>query len=221
MSKTAKGQDATVASEAPTFIEFILDETGSMCSLVNTTVGGFNDFLKEQQAQTGQCLMTLTKFHSSRVRTPYTDLEVQMAPKLSAETFQPDGGTNLRDTIISRIDAAQDRLGALAGEANVVMIVMTDGEDTCSRYTERDVAARLKERMDHGWTFVFLAAYERALPVAEALGFPLGNSKSFARSEVRETMTKVAHATTAYRSTRSSGLVASGTTSSTYFSGEF
>ncbi len=195
--------------QTPTIIEFLLDETGSMSICKSATVSGFNDFLSEQRSQDGNCLLTLTKFDSYAQKTPYTDIDVRMVPDMQPDWFIPGGGTNLRDTIGSRLLSLKQRLDSWSTKPNVLVVVMTDGEDTCSsEYSEVLVNKALASYMEEGWTFVYLGADKGALQTAYRLGFPEGNVKPFSTDKMRETMQTFASATTAYRATRASSNVA-------------
>ncbi len=55
-----------------THISVILDRTGSMESIRDDTIGGFNAFLKQQQAEPGYATMTLVQFDS---QDPYEVLQ--------------------------------------------------------------------------------------------------------------------------------------------------
>jgi len=183
-----------------TIIEFILDQTGSMSSCKNETVFGFNDFLKEQKSQSGKCFLTLTKFDSSKNNTPYTDLDIQMIPEMCSDWFIPAGGTNLRDTIGTRIDALEERLENWTQKHKVLVVVMTDGADNASRiYTEKQIASKIKTKKTDGWTFVYLGIDQNALDIASRLGFDSTNIKSFARSDLVQSMSQLSKATTAFR----------------------
>jgi hypothetical protein len=194
----------SVPIQTPTIIEFLLDETGSMSSCKRATVYGFNDFLAEQRAQVGTCLLTLTKFDTAGQKTPYVDIDVKMTPDMQDDWFIPGGGTNLRDTIGARLSALKARLEGWVNKPNVLVVVMTDGDDNASHdYSEAVISAALKTYMNEGWTFVYLGADSNALATGNRLGFPDNNVKSFATNEIRETMQGLAKATTAYRATRS------------------
>lgn len=195
--------------ETPTIIEFLLDETGSMASCKRETVAGFNDFLSEQRAQHGTCLLTLTKFDTSGQKTPYMDIDVNMTPNMLEDWFIPGGGTNLRDTIGSRLLSLKQRLATWSVKPNVLIVVMTDGDDNASRtHSEQNIQSAIQSYMNEGWTFVYLGADQNALSTGNRLGFPEGNIKSFASSQMRETMQTLAAATTTYRASRSSTNVA-------------
>lgn len=202
--KPARGNTAVQhQSDTPTIIEFILDETGSMASCKNATIAGFNDFLGEQRKQPGNCLLSLTKFDTGGQKTPYVDVNVHMVPNMQDAWFLPGGGTNLRDTIGARLSSLKQRLEGWTTKPNVLVVVMTDGDDNASReFGEATIKAALGAYMEEGWTFVYLGADQDALTTAKRLGFPEGNIKSFASSQMRQTMQTLAAATTAYRATR-------------------
>lgn len=192
----------------PTVIEFLLDETGSMASCKQETICGFNEFLSEQRGQAGLCLMTLTKFDTAGIRTPFVDLDVRLAPNLSNATFCPGESTNLRDALIARINAVRERVSSWDVKPNILFLAMTDGQDNASKSGEGEVA-ELVRRMGEGWTFVYLGADQNAVAVGNRLGFPEGNCRSFARQHIHTTMKTVSAATTAYRAVRASGSAAS------------
>ena len=200
---TGSTEAPTISTEAPTIIEFLLDETGSMSSCHGPTVAGFNDFLTEQKSQSGTCLLSLTKFDTAGQKTPYVDLDIQMVPEMQFDWFNPGGGTNLRDTIGERLASLKQRLESWSVKPNVLVVVMTDGDDNASRtFDEATIRSALKTYGSEGWTFVYLGADQDALSTANRLGFPDGNIKSFASSKMRETMQTLARTTTAYRATR-------------------
>jgi hypothetical protein len=202
MTNIASREDSANTSYCPTVIEFLLDETGSMSSWHRPTVSGFNAFIKEQRTQSDTCLLTLTKFDTSGLKTPYADIDVSMVPSMTNEMFCPGGGTNLRDAIIERASALEQRLSSWTIRPNVVMVVLTDGEDTSSRRSENEVRNLIKAKEADGWTFVYLGATSNALQIASRLGFQTGNSKQFEATEMEDTMTTLARATTAFRAGR-------------------
>jgi hypothetical protein len=189
-------------SDCPTVIEFLLDETGSMSDWHGATVCGFNAFTKEQQTRPDRCLLTLTKFDTSGLKTPYADIDVNMVPLMTMEMFCPGASTNLRDAIIERASSLEQRLSSWTVRPNVLMVVLTDGDDNASNRSENDVCNLIKAKEAEGWTFVYLGATSNARQIASRLGFQPGNSKQFKASEMENTMTNLARATTAFRAGR-------------------
>lgn len=191
---------AEARPDTPTIIEFLLDETGSMSGCAASVVSGFNDFVSEQRATGGKCLLTLTKFDTSGIKTPYIDLSVHMVPTMTHAMFTPGGGTNLYDTIGGRMAALTERLGQWEHKPNVLFVVMTDGGDNASTLPAEAVRSNIVHMTtEHNWSFVYLGAHAHALEVADKLGFAPGNSKQFKATEMRETMQDLAKATKAYR----------------------
>ncbi len=219
MSKSAKVRmDATDASveQAPTIIEILIDETASMGSVRGQTISAFNEFIDDQKKLAdASCQVTMTKFSSAKVSTPYEMIDIAMVPSLSSKTFIPGGMTNLYDTILQRISALKEKIGSTP--CNVLFLVLTDGDDNQSSRPLHQVKVALSSHMEEGWTFVYLGAHQRALQAGLEMGFPAGNIKSFSNAEIEQAFAKTSHATTAYRSARSSGAVAVGTSSLNYY----
>jgi hypothetical protein len=192
-----------VVHPIPTVIEFLLDETGSMSWVKRQCIGGFNDFLKEQRANPGLALLTLTKFDTTGLKTPYVDIDVRQAPDLTWSTFNPGASTNLRDAIIQRSAALADRISKWTVKPHVLFICMTDGHDNASHFAEDVTRTTITANMGVcGWTYAYLGADQNAINIGTRLGFPEGNCKSFASAEMQQALQHVATATTAYRAAR-------------------
>ena len=184
----------------PTVIEFLLDETGSMKLHLETTIGGYNDFIDEQRRLNELCLLTLTKFDTKGLRTPYSDIDIQMVPYLNQTTFVPGEMTNLYDAIVTRIDDLKHRLTTKWDiKPKILFVVMTDGENNASRFNIIDVVGRVKRAIDEGWGCTYLGANQRANFVGGQMGFLDSNIKSFESARMRETMQELGRATKAFR----------------------
>ena len=190
-----------VLDSEPLCIEFLLDETGSMSSCRNATVGGFNDYLNEQKSVTGECLLTLTKFEGGNLVTPYQDLDIGLVPEMTDRMFVPKGGTNLFDAIGDRIMKMRERMSSWDNSPKVLFVVMTDGGDNASyRYDSSSIKELVTElEATERWTFVYLGANQNALQVGAKMGFSEGNIRSFETAQMRETMNDLSRATTVYR----------------------
>lgn len=207
-----------IDTSRPTVVEFILDETTSMGSCKTSTIAGYNSFLSDQKMQPGLCLLTLTKFNSDSNNTPFTDVDVSMVVPMTDNMFVPNGMTNLRDTIGERVRLLEERLSSWTIRPNVLVIIMTDGEDNVSKnYSEHQIRDLVKAHEADDWTFAFLGATPQSKQTAVRLGFQPGNVKQFETVDMEETMTVLSTATTSYRSTRVHS--ASTESSSTYFAG--
>lgn len=189
-----------VKKPIPTIIEFLLDETGSMTEHLQKTLNGFRSFVNEQRNQDGECYFTLTKFDTRGFRTPYTDLPIGMVPYLNENTFVPGQMTNLRDTIVHRMDTRMELLSRWDIRPRMMFVCLTDGGDNASSRQNSIPVVRQKivstiESQD--WAFIYLGAFSGADQAARELGFP--NIKCFDGTEIQERMEELSVATKAYR----------------------
>jgi Mg-chelatase subunit ChlD len=155
----------------------LLDRSGSMSSMVDDVIGGFNRFLADQQADGPDARMTLVQFDSQDPQEILTDaLTIQRVRALTNRTFEPRGGTPLLDAtgrLIARAAArAQDRRQLGKRPEEIVFVTVTDGEENQSReYDRRTIRRLVSEKSAEGWTFVFLSAGLDAYAEAGSLGY--------------------------------------------------
>jgi len=191
------GPDAHPPSGPPiTFIDFLLDETGSMRSCASATRAGFDAFVAAQAADPGECFLTLSTFDSTGVRTPYENLRIGSVLPLS---FSPGEMTNLFDCMGERLVSVMEQ----EREGMSLFVVMTDGGDNASvswtMESVRDLVVRAQER---GIVVLFLGPPGLAMEVGCGLGIPTDRVRPFDTEQMRETMDEVSAVVTAYRSGR-------------------
>lgn len=173
---------------------FVLDETGSMDKNKPQVIAGFDFFRNEQRSNTQNSLMSLTKFNSRNVSTPFDFLPITMVPSLSVIGFNPNHGTNLFDTVINRINELSEYV-----VHNLLFVCMTDGEDNRSRYNANDVKQLVKEFKN--WSFVYLGSNQNANDIGLRMGFPKGNIKSFVDAKFQDTMEILSRQTSVFVNT--------------------
>lgn len=151
----------------PVLINFVLDESGSMQPLRQSSIEGFNHFLKEQQAVPGEARMSLTVFDTSLdvryVARPLGDL----AP-LGLVDYVPGGGTALLDAVGTSIKGAEEWVKNHRFTGKVIVAVLTDGEENSSHEwhihqpmmvgDDRDLLGLIQWKQNEGWEFMFLGA---------------------------------------------------------------
>lgn len=151
-------------------IVVIVDESGSMDTIRDDTIGGFNTFLAEQKALPGEANFTLVTFSDHwRVRQECIDLRA--AAPMTRETFRPNGGTALNDAIGAMIDRVGKRLHeTFAKPKKVIVAILTDGEENSSKvYSHAQVAEMIKhQREKYAWEFVYLGANHDAFKAAKS-----------------------------------------------------
>lgn len=147
-----------------THLTIILDRSGSMESIRDDVIGGFNAFVREQQATQGLATLSLIQFDSQE---PYEVIHsfklVQAVPALTRETFAPRSSTPLLDAMgrgIKDLEAQLVSMQAQNRPEHVVMVFITDGMENCSRqFTAERVRAMIAEKQElAGWKFVYLSA---------------------------------------------------------------
>jgi len=157
-----------------TYIVMLLDRSGSMMSLRNDTIGGFNAFVAEQKKVSGQAVLTLAQF-DDKFQIDYEACDIQLVPALTPETFVPRGGTALRDAFARLVTATGAKLSGMKEEErpeNVIFVVITDGAENASKEVSPAV---LKEMIDvqtktYNWKFLFLGANMDAALVGNSMG---------------------------------------------------
>lgn len=160
-------------------VSFILDETGSMQSCKEATISGFNEYIGSLKRRRGTIRMTLTKFDSTKVEIVHRDVPIADVESLNADTYCPGAATPLYDAIAKTIrEVPEDR-------ANVLCIILTDGEENASReHKKEDIQKMIQEKEDQGWTFVYLGANQDAWSNAQAIGMSFAaNSSGYSASD--------------------------------------
>jgi Mg-chelatase subunit ChlD len=166
-----------------TEIAFILDRSGSMASMVEPAIAGFNTFLRDQQQAAGDARLTLVLFDNEYL-VPCASLPVAEVVELDTTTFVPRGSTALLDAIGRTIDELGARLAAIPEvdrPGQVVVAILTDGEENSSqRFTWQDIAQKIGHQENHyAWQFLFLGANQDAIATAARMGVAAANSASY------------------------------------------
>lgn len=171
-----------------THITVILDRTGSMESIRDDTIGGFNAFLNSQKAEPGTATLTLVQFDS---KDPYEVIHrfrpIEQVPELTRETYVPRAWTPLLDALGRGINDLEHSLAELEEDARpskVVFVVVTDGQENCSReFNKAQIESVIKEQTERkDWQFVFLSADLAAIKDATDVGIHVDSVLLFARS---------------------------------------
>lgn len=167
-----------------TDITVLLDRSGSMQSIADDTIGGFNAFLAEQKAQPGDATLSLVQFDSEGYDVVIDAKPLADAPNLTTKTFQPRASTPLLDAMGRVITDAGARFKAMAeGERpeNVVVVVITDGHENASReFTAERIKAMVTHQTDvYKWSFIYLGANQDAILVARYMGITMDSAATY------------------------------------------
>ena len=200
-------EQAVTDGTDPVHISFLLDRSGSMSSLAEDVVGGYNEFVLSQQRGSGECALTTVQFDSQDpFETLVDDADITQVALLGRGAYQPRGMTPLFDAIGSLLDHAEglerQRQSRGLAKRDQVVVVFTDGlENASRRFTPAEVFGRIEELKTAGWTFVFLGANQDSYATGASLGVDAGNVSDWepSRDGVRLAFESVDRASHAYR----------------------
>lgn len=193
-----------MANDQLTEIIFILDKSGSMGAIRQSTINGFNQFVSEQSALPGEVKFSLILFDSTCFMT-YSGASPKEVSDLNSKTYVPDGNTALLDAVGSAIDKTGKRLARIDESqrpGKVVVVIMTDGEENSSKeYTAEEIKSRVKLQQEkYAWEFLFLGANQDAWLEAEKLGMEKAYNFDATESGVEMVYSQVCDMVSAVRS---------------------
>lgn len=186
-----------------THIAVVLDRSGSMASMKNEIIGGFNGFLDDQKQVEGTATMTLVQFDNEIDRLadfkPLAEIE-----QLTDKTYVPRGCTRLYDAIGLTVNSVKEAISKAAEKPDkVLVVILTDGMENASQeYNTDGIRDLLEERQKEGWEFSFIGANQDAILTAKGIGIQnLAANITFAATPegAGNVMRSMSMATSAYR----------------------
>lgn len=164
----------------------ILDESGSMDSIKNATISGFNELVQtiqgiEKQYPEQQHFISFITFNGLGIKTHLDKKEVSSLSEIDGKSYQPNSMTPLYDAIgLSVLKLRVD----LAGKenANVLVTILTDGEENASKeFTGAQIKSIIDEQKALGWTFTYIGANQDVEKVAATIS--ITNTMQFNANE--------------------------------------
>jgi len=205
ITKVTTITEETIINNEKTHIHCVLDRSGSMSSIIDDTIGGFNTFLEEQKKLPDEATISIAFFdHEYEMHVDMID--INKVKPLTREDWQPRGTTALHDAIDKSINDLKTLFAKLGNEKpdKVLICVVTDGYENSSREMTGDVVKKLIGECESkdGWAFVYLAANQDAFAVGSSMGFSAGNTFNYAATMdgVMNMSQHVSNLTASYRS---------------------
>lgn len=169
-------------------ITVVLDRSGSMTSVRESTVQGLNDFIKGQKGQAGTAKFTLVQF-DNEYEVVYDNMDINEVPEFDQARFVPRGMTALLDAIGRAINDTGKRFNNMAEQdlpSKVVFVILTDGhENASSKFSMEAIAQMITLQTDiYNWEIVFLGANQDAIATASKLSIPLGNVTNYNSTDI-------------------------------------
>ena len=163
-----------------TIVSFLLDETGSMESVRDKTISGFNEYIATLRTNDTPTLLRLMTFNTEGFNVVYDFEEIQSVADLTKESYRPRELTNLYDAIAKLIHDTEGYLKAMSPAPRVMCTIMTDGEEnSSSEYTRAAIFKLITDKEKEGWAFVYLGANQDAWAASESIGIHRRNSANY------------------------------------------
>jgi uncharacterized protein YegL len=158
-------------------ILFVLDRSGSMSSIKEETIGGFNAFIAEQKSIPGKALLSLVQFDNQYL-VVHDNVPLQDVPDLDGKTFVPRGMTALYDAIGITINHYKEEK---VPKTKTILAILTDGGENSSKEYSHAMAQGMIEAVQNelGWDVLFIGANIDAKAVGGSLGIKASNTASF------------------------------------------
>ena len=170
-----------------TELVFILDMSGSMRSLTDDTIGGYNTLIENQKKEEGDALVTTILF-DDRYIVLHDRVPLKEVKPLTTEEYMPLGMTAMLDAVGKTINSIGDKLSKTPEDerAGTVMVtIITDGQENSSKeYTWESVQGMIKhQREKYNWIFSFIGANIDVEKVSGDLGIDARLSKTYTASK--------------------------------------
>lgn len=181
----------------------LLDRSGSMASMTDAVIAGFNELLAEQSALGPDARMTFVQFDTEGPQEMVADaIPIAEVAPLTPHTFVPRGGTPLLDATGLLLGKAIVRANGVGDAESVVFATITDGHENASNeFTLDAIRNTIAERTAAGWTFVFLGADPSAYGEAHSLGYDVRSTQQWTAdgTGARTALADLSRATTSRR----------------------
>ena len=186
----------------PLYIAMIIDKSGSMSSLSQSTVDGFNEYISAQQRDAKEATVSVTLFDNKQIML-HENKNIMDIPKLDVPTYQQYGmGTTALNDAIGSTIMSMEQFKEIKNR-RVLIVVMTDGAENASIEWNRQSIADLRAKKEaEGWMFVFFGQNESAMAESRHIGVPIMRSVVYNGNDAgtRNAFSRLSRATTMYNS---------------------
>lgn len=180
-------------SKQKAYVSLLLDRSGSMQANKLETVSAISEYIEGLKSQF-KGVFTLTQFDSNSIDVDHHEIKIKEIPEFT--DFNPRGGTPLLDAIGKTVHAMNAE-----GYDNVVVVIVTDGQENASReYAREAIQALIKEKTEKEWQFLYLGANVDSFAEASQLGIARGQTMNYAATHTTAAMTTVLDSSSRYAS---------------------
>lgn len=176
-------------TQPTSLVTFLLDRSGSMDMCKPATIEAFNGYLSGLQAEPDAAItFTFLQFDSGSLDKVCVAIPVKDAVPLTAQSYQPRGGTPLIDAAVKTIRAVETSLGSRDDKPKVIICIQTDGEENESReHTWEELRGLVTAKTTEGWQFNFMGAGIDGYVQAQKMGIMAESAVSYDSRDLRAT----------------------------------
>ena len=141
----------------------ILDESGSMESIKNTIISGFNEVVQSvkmvaEEFPEQEHFISLVSFDSTKIKTIHDIEPVEKLEKIDDSKYKPGAMTPLYDAMGTGILQLK-RVTDTHPDCKVLVTILTDGEENASKeFNGQSIKALVDELQAQNWTFSYIGA---------------------------------------------------------------
>jgi Mg-chelatase subunit ChlD len=164
-------------------VTMLLDESGSMVSVLDATISGFNEYvgtLKRDMAEQ-RVYFSAVKFDTEGVRKLQVGVPICDAVTLGRHNYRPNSGTPLLDAVGKTLRATEDVV-AKHDAKKVIVVIQTDGAENASvEFTLAEIKAMIEAKQAKGWQIMFIGAGINAFADGVKYGITGANTMSYGK----------------------------------------
>ena len=141
----------------------ILDESGSMESIKQATISGFNEVVQtvkgvEQQFPEQEHFISLVTFNGLGIKTLLFNEPAKKLKQIDGDKYQPDSMTPLFDAMGLSLLKMKGVTESLS-DYNVLVTILPDGMENASREFSGEAVKKLVDELSlKNWTFTYIGA---------------------------------------------------------------
>lgn len=176
-----------------THIVTILDRSGSMGGLVQSTISGFNEFVEGQRKAVGRATITRIQFDDI-YQVDYENKDINDCSLLDTVSYVPRGMTALYDAVGKAVNTTGKWLADLDEDkrpGQVIFLIITDGEENNSKEFSGELGGNIVRQMvkhqveKYSWRFVYIGGGDLDKQQAQAsfIGIPTNNIYNYSTND--------------------------------------
>ena len=187
-------------SAEPVQIICVLDRSGSMQSLTEDVIGGYNSFLEKQKKESGKAEVTTILFDDQYEKIS-DGINLNDAENLTSAIYYARGNTALMDALgrtLTETLGKMEKENICPAKRRVLVMIMTDGLENASKeYTKTKIKSMIESTTkNYNWNYVFIGANIDSASEAQSIGIKSNHAANYShnRSGVRESFERMGEA---------------------------